>query len=582
MFSKLSDFKVDIKNIKFITDDGKVLPKTAIVTFDEPDKMGKKVELFGYLDTDAIYKLIDDGKEICLDYCFVDKFSISEYRNSKELGKKDYVKLKHLSAKNAFFHSLIKIDFSFTEIENGNISFENACFAKGDLSFNSTRFPEGSISFAYAMFNCDVVDFANISCNSGEVTFKNAIFNKGFKDFQYADFGTGNVTFINTEFNNGDVSFINSVFGDGELSFKVARFGTGKKDFHYAKFGNGDISFERTEFGDGRVDFRKVEFNHCKVNFNRAIFGNGGLTFEGSELKSGKFNFKKVQTGDGGFDFSIAEFENAEAYFDGSVFGKGSMNFINSKFIKLSLKSCHLDNYTDLRLAKAEMLDISDTIVRDIIDLKPYDFPVNIGTIDFEGLRLIGRIYIGWNENNVKSLIETQSYTTERSKGEQFRTLKQNFNVTGHYIDEDEAYVMFKRYESLAVLHESIESKKISAIWQYPNYSFKWLVFDKIGLYATSPGRVLLSVVFFWMTFGFIYFIVQLTGLGRTASSVGNPDHISFFAQSFYHSAITFFTIGYGDVYPMGMSRIFSAMEGFMGVFMMSYFTVAFVRKILR
>ena len=159
--------------------------------------------------------------------------------------------------------------------------------------------------------------------------------------------------------------------------------------------------------------------------------------------------------------------------------------------------------------------------------------------------------------------------------------MKQNFNVTGHYIDEDEAYVMFKRYESLAVLHESIESKKISAIWQYPNYSFKWPVFDKIGLYATSPGRVLLSVVFFWMTFGFIYIIVQLTGLANNFSA-GIPDHISFFAQSFYHSAITFFTIGYGDVYPMGMSRIFSAMEGFMGVFMMSYFTVAFVRKILR
>ena len=45
--------------------------------------------------------------------------------------------------------------------------------------------------------------------------------------------------------------------------------------------------------------------------------------------------------------------------------------------------------------------------------------------------------------------------------------------------------------------HESIEKKKYSAIWQYPNFSFKWLVFDKIGLYATSPGRVLLSVCVF-------------------------------------------------------------------------------------
>jgi hypothetical protein len=65
-------------------------------------------------------------------------------------------------------------------------------------------------------------------------------------------------------------------------------------------------------------------------------------------------------------------------------------------------------------------------------------------------------------------------------------------------------------------------------------------------------------------------------------SSVGNPDNLSVFFQSFYHSGITFFTIGYGDVFPQGLSRIVSGVEGFIGVFMMSYFTVAFVRKVLR
>jgi hypothetical protein len=107
-------------------------------------------------------------------------------------------------------------------------------------------------------------------------------------------------------------------------------------------------------------------------------------------------------------------------------------------------------------------------------------------------------------------------------------------------------------------------------------------VFDKIGLYATSPGRVLLSVVVFWITFGTFYFLSDLSGLGKTVSSVNNPDHLSVLVQSFYHSAVTFFTIGYGDVYPMGLSRVISGLEGFMGVFMMSYFTVAFVRKVLR
>jgi hypothetical protein len=93
---------------------------------------------------------------------------------------------------------------------------------------------------------------------------------------------------------------------------------------------------------------------------------------------------------------------------------------------------------------------------------------------------------------------------------------------------------------------------------------------------------VLLSVVVTWFIFGCLYYLVELTGLGSTVSAVGNPDNLSTILQSFYHSGVTFFTIGYGDVYPIGLSRLISGLEGFTGVFMMSYFTVAFVRKVLR
>jgi hypothetical protein len=197
-------------------------------------------------------------------------------------------------------------------------------------------------------------------------------------------------------------------------------------------------------------------------------------------------------------------------------------------------------------------------------------------------MRLIGKLFIDWEHNRCISLITRQDKTTPRQKAEQFRILKENFSNTGKYGDEDEAYVMFKRYEAKSWLSEQREKGGIRAIAAYLPYSFQWLVFDKIGLYATSPGRVLLSVLAFWFFFGFTYFFIDAAGIGKTMSSVGNPDQLSPLFQSFYHSAITFFTIGYGDVYPMGLSRIISGVEGFMGVFMMSYFTVAFVRKVLR
>jgi len=127
-----------------------------------------------------------------------------------------------------------------------------------------------------------------------------------------------------------------------------------------------------------------------------------------------------------------------------------------------------------------------------------------------------------------------------------------------------------------------VAKSRFAALWEYPAYAFKWLVFDKMGLYATSPGRVLISVIVFWFIFGTIYYINEITGVGKTMSSVGNPDNLSVLVQSYYHSAITFFTIGYGDVFPMGLTRLFSGLEGFIGVFMMSYFTVSFMRKVIR
>jgi hypothetical protein len=340
--------------------------------------------------------------------------------------------------------------------------------------------------------------------------------------------------------------------------------------------------FERTEFGESRVDFRTVDFGSGRINFNRSIFGNGEVNFEGASCKAAKIQFKKAEMGSGPKNFNLMEMENTEISFERTDFGDGDVTFYNSTFSSISLKSCHLDHYFDLRLAKAKLLDISDTLVRDIIDMEPYDFPVELKTIDMSGMRLLGKLYIDWRHNKCKDCILNQEGTNLRQKSEQFRILKENFSSTGKYEDEDKAYIMFKRYEAMSWLTEQQEKGGIAKYVSHIPNIFQWLVFDKIGLYATSPGRVLLSVVVFWFTFGTLYFLTSLSGLGTTVSSVGNPDKLSVFLQSFYHSGITFFTIGYGDVYPTGFSRVLSGLEGFMGVFMMSYFTVAFVRKVLR
>jgi hypothetical protein len=582
MTTEYTNYKVEIKNVKFVADDGRMCPKTAIVTFYNREGREIATELFGAVEINSVYSLIKEGSEINLNNFYISEFSMASFRRHNNLEKKEIVQIKGFSAQNAFFEAKVCNDFSFISFADGGISFEGTHFAKGKVIFTGSIFGKGNVSFSETFFRDGNIEFNGTTYGEGDFLFKNSVVRNGIKDFQDIQFGNGEVSFANTEFNSGELLFINTRFNSGKFNFKVTRIAGGKVDFHYSVFGECDIMFERTEFGNSRVDFRTVDFGSGRVNFNRSVFGNGEVTFEGASCKASKIQFKKAEMGSGTKNFNLMEMDDTDISFDRTEFGSGDVTFYESRFHSLSLKSCHLNHYVDLRLARAQLLDVSDTIVRDIVDLEPYDFPVDIKILDMSGMRLIGKLYISWQHNKCYDVVAGQEGTTLRQKAEQFRILKENFNGTGKYEDEDSAYVMFKRYEAKSWLTEQKEKGGIIKVLSYIPHAFQWLVFDKIGLYATSPGRVLISVVVFWLFFGFLYFSTDLTGLGKTMSSVGNPDQLSTFLQSFYHSAITFFTIGYGDVYPQGLSRIISGIEGFMGVFMMSYFTVAFVRKVLR
>ena len=582
MVTGYANYQVEIKNEKYITDDGRKYPRTAnVILFDEKgDEIGN--ELFGDVDTASLYAMIKVGEPLILDKCYIKDFSLSAYRRLNRIEKKEPVVIKEFSAKNAFFEAQLSTDFSYSLFQDGDISFDGSHFGKGKLLFTGSVFGRGNVNFSNTLFRNGNIEFTGAVFGTGDFLFKNAVVKDGIKDFQDIQFGDGEVSFANTEFNSGEILFINTRFNSGRFNFKVTRITGGKVDFHYSVFGDCDIMFERTEFGDSRVDFRTVDFGSGRVNFNRAVFGNGEVDFEGASCKAAKLHFKRALMGSGPKNFNLMEMEETDISFERTEFGDGDVSFYESKVGSLSLKSCHLDHYFDLRLAKARLLDISDTIGRDIIDVEPYDFPIDIKILDMSGMRLLGKMYIDWRQNKCEHAIVNQEGTTFRQKADQFRILKENFSSTGKYEDEDKAYIMFKRYEAKSWLTEQEERGGIIRTLSYIPHAFQWLVFDKIGLYATSPGRVLFSVLVFWFTFGSVYFLIDLSGLGRTVSSVANPDHLSVLAQSFYHSAITFFTIGYGDVFPVGLSRIVSGLEGFMGVFMMSYFTVAFVRKVLR
>ncbi len=550
-------YKIDIKEEPFAFKSVNC-PATVIVTFFNSFGAYSRTESFGLMDREAIYEKIRKNEDICLDHCYVKDFSLSEYRNKENLGDRDYVVLNNFSASHVFFDAEKGIDLSFCEFKGDHISFEGALFGDRDINFYKAKF-------------CDSM-----------VNFSDAKFGHGNINFQFAEFGKGNVSFQHTSFGKGDISFVNCEFNQGNVSFKEAHFDDGAFNIHFSRFGDGDLSFEKARFGNGTVDFRKVEFGKGKVDFRRTNFGNGTVNFEESEFGGGKINFRSAVFGIGNISFEMTDFSSGEVSFEKAEFHKGNISFNNCKINVSSFKGCHFNNYVDMRVAEAKKIDLSNTVVRDIIDFKPVKHHVLIEDINITGMRNLGRIFVGWKENELYKLISGQSYTSLREKSDQFRTIKENFSILGHYNEEDSAYVEFKRFEARAELQEVLKRNRLNAIWMYPLHGFKWLVFDKMGLYATNPVRVLLSMWVVYGLFSLIYtFLPFIADAGISCSGADNG-YVSHIKIAFYYSAITFLTVGYGDCLPVGQVKWMAPMEAWIGVFLMSYFTVAFVRKILR
>ena len=581
MFYSFQSIDHQLFDTPFYRNDGVSFHHTVRVSFK--DARGKVVmeKSYGYLTLAQIYDTIGQQGKIDLGECFIDNFSLTACRRYLLMAKNDRLAIQSFSAKDALFYSTLKIDFSFADFVD-IVDFDGAIFVAEEVSFHQTKFSRNGVLFSNTVYKAANFDFSRVVYSGGDVIFKNAVFSEGVKNFQDSRFLDANVCFVNVDFGDGDVSFINTHFYNTLTDFKVATFGKGKVDFHFAKFKTGDISFERVEFGSGRKDFRTVEFGTGKANFNRCNFDDGDISFEGADSNGGRLLFRKSFFGEGEVCFDIFEGKMADVLFEHVSFEKGSVTFSGGSFQNLTLTSCLFSDRLDLRVAAAKSIDLSDSIVRDIVDFRPHDQEQCVGTLDITGLKLLGRIYLDWQQNHAKMLVYGQPNTTFCDKAEQFRILKENFNGLGQYDDEDKAYVEYRRCEQKCKLHQQLKEEGMVKIIAYPRYYWKILLYDWMGLYATRPSRVFVSMGAVYLLFSLIYMLLISLGIGNINASGGHPDSLGIVSRSLYHSAITFFTIGYGDFFPSGPIRIVCGIEGFVGVFLMAYFTVAFVRKILR
>ncbi len=386
------------------------------------------------------------------------------------------------------------------------------------------------------------VSFLGAQFSDDRVLFNRTIFGNGFVDFSYCKFSKGGVFFKRAQFGDGDVNFDYALFDEGNNDFSLTNFGQGELSFRSARFGIGEVHFDCAKFGEGDIDF------------SGAQFGSRYISFYDSELKKGDADFSRILLNGSEFNLNKARF------------GKGQVHFSN---IKIN-SDWYMSNMN------VEILNLSDSIIHGTIDLQGSKF----SKLYLNRTKIVGEIFIGKtelkfsndfvDENNV---INSQENSTAIEKAYQFNLLKENFRKLGQYDDEDISYFQFKRNQLKASKPNSNKVK----------YYFIKIFLEQMGRYGTHPWSISKFMVITVIVFTYInYFslIMEIPLIKRSGNLIRFPDLMT---DSFYHSIVTFLTIGYGDVQPANIAGVFlSGIEGFVGLFLMSYFTVAFVRKVLR
>ncbi|MFL0194167.1 potassium channel family protein [Clostridium sp. WILCCON 0269] len=474
---------------------------------------------YGYITADEIIQDVKTGKDIILDGCYVKDLVLSKVSITSSV-----------SCNNTFFDG----GTNFKGVMfNEKADFLGTTFS-GEVDFGPAEF-NGDTNFSYAEFNRDT-DFS-CATFSGKINFVGSIFSE-------------EVNFSSSKFKS-QASFNNSIFSE-------------KAGFNNSTFG-GEVNFMEATF-DREADFSAsvfiVEVNFVQATFNREA--DFELTkFHGEAIFS-DMEFRRKAS------FTFTTFNNQVSFGNSSI--KEQIIFYNVIF----------SSHVDVKFKICNSLVIEDCIIEKTLDLQGAKF----NSLCFENTKNLGQIFIDWERDTIKKAI--YEYAKEHKLpyytiAKQFLMLKENFNEIGQYDDEDAAYVEYKRCKAKSELHNENGDKGFKRIRSFIAHPFKWFIFDYIGSYATAPLRIFNTLWLNILGFAIIYF---LGGIYSSKFQFGNgpiAKCLERFMIAIYFSAITSFTVGYGDISPQSFFiAIVAVIESFIGVFLMSYFTVAFARKILR
>ncbi|MBU2882228.1 pentapeptide repeat-containing protein [Psychrosphaera sp. B3R10] len=123
---------------------------------------------------------------------------------------------------------------------------------------------------------------------------------------------------------------------------------------------------------------------------------------------------------------------------------------------------------------------------------------------------------------------------------------------------------------------------------QFPKFSKGRIISKTVDLfcgYGERPMNVIsfsLALIFVCALLFFIFGVQANEGIIKFSTENSLASNLSDFFSTIYFSVVTFTTLGYGDIQPVGFSRLIAAVEAFIGSFALALFVVVFVKKTTR
>ncbi|MFV0425216.1 MAG: potassium channel family protein [Bacilli bacterium] len=299
----------------------------------------------------------------------------------------------------------------------------------------------------------------------------------------------------------------------------------------------------------------KFSIFNCFINGDTLSFNNtkficeDEISFEYVYLKNNEYSFTKVL-----FDSNKFIIKNHALVKDIDLF-------------KLRFFDCNILANTEIYIENLKRLEIVKCVIEKTINIHK-----GAEEVSLHGTSILGNVLVLDYAKIVEAIElfyknkDLEKSTMLACKMNEHLLLSQVYKTLGQIDNEDKAYVKYMN-NCLAYKKETRGLKRLFD----SNYIFRRIT-GILGKYGTSPTQVLFSSIIIVITMGLVYKILF--------SVLEVPITL---IKAIYFSAVTFLTIGAGDIIINSSVVIaLTVAEAFIGISMMSFFMVSLVRKVLR